>query len=43
MGPGSANELHVSLRQNECLGDILTRVDEIARRRLPGLERYGEA
>ena len=30
MGPGSANELHVSLRQNQCLADILERFDEIA-------------
>jgi uncharacterized protein len=30
MGPGSANELHVSLRQNQCLADILERFDETA-------------
>jgi hypothetical protein len=30
MEPGSANELHVSLRQNQCLADILERFDEIA-------------
>jgi uncharacterized protein len=30
MGPGSANELQVSLRQNQCLADILERFDEIA-------------
>lgn len=30
MGPRSANELHVSLRQNQCLADILERFDEIA-------------
>lgn len=30
MGPGSANELHVSLRQNQCLADILEKFDEIA-------------
>ena len=30
MGPRSANELHVSLRQNQCLTDILGRFDEIA-------------
>jgi hypothetical protein len=30
MGPGSASELHVSLRQNQCPADILERFDEIA-------------
>jgi uncharacterized protein len=30
MTPGSGNELHVSLRQNHCLADILERFDEIA-------------
>jgi hypothetical protein len=30
MGLVSANELHVSLLQNECLADILERFDEIA-------------
>jgi uncharacterized protein len=30
MGPESANELHVALRQNQCLADILERFDEIA-------------
>src|ERR1700692_1236977 len=29
MEPGSANELHVSLCQNQCLADILERFDEI--------------
>jgi hypothetical protein len=30
MGPESANELYVSLRQNQCVADILERFDEIA-------------
>jgi hypothetical protein len=30
MGPASANELHVALRQNQCLADILERFDDIA-------------
>lgn len=30
MGLGAANQLHVSLRQNQCLADILERFDEIA-------------
>jgi uncharacterized protein len=30
MGPGSANKLHVSLHQNQCIADILERFDEIA-------------
>ena len=30
MGPGSANQLHVALRQNQWLADILERFDEIA-------------
>ena len=30
MGPESANELQVALRQNQCLADILEKFDEIA-------------
>jgi hypothetical protein len=30
MGPGSANQLYVALRQNQCLAGILERFDEIA-------------
>ena len=30
MGPECANELHVFLRQNRCVADILERFDEIA-------------
>jgi len=30
MGPAYANELHVSLLQNQCLADILEGFDEIA-------------